>query len=103
MADTATILSLLLRMRELARDAGRSDIAASIDATAEEFDRDAQSGAREIMRLHNDPKSLNDIVLEKGGSPVVEENDEFVTLRSKVLELCRAMREETSASGEGSQ
>jgi hypothetical protein len=89
MMNVRDIKITLERMVELLRIGGVSDWAQALDKLGRQIEFDPAPTAAQILMTFGGVGSLNDIVLYKAGQPLIVENNEFDTLRSKLYALCR--------------
>ncbi|WP_454866768.1 DUF6966 domain-containing protein [Pseudomonas lini] len=82
--------AVLTRMIELLRFGGEDDWAVALEKIKKGFDSDPRFKSSQLLSMYGGMGSLNDIVLYRGGQPLVAENNEFDELRIQLYELCRA-------------
>lgn len=81
------LLGYMGRMIELLSASGQSQWAKALtNAISEE--ESGQSVERFVLSLYGGMGSLNDVVLYVNGEAIVQLNDEFDGLRTRVFELC---------------
>lgn len=82
----------LSRMAELLRLGNVNDWANAIEQLSYEMANDPDVTIGKITSLYGGMGSLNDIVLHKDRVPLMKENNEFATLKSKLFDLCHERR-----------
>lgn len=92
MSTIDRISAILTRMSALAQRGNSGNVGASLERAVALVERDAQEGANAVVGMYGGMGSLNDIILYEGEKPLVEENEEFDTLRSKLYERCQDLR-----------
>jgi hypothetical protein len=92
------VQALLDDLRSLERLLARHDEfwAAHIRASADEIAHSDAHGLRRLLGLFGGMGSLNDLVLQQGGTPLLAENDELDALRTSAWEKAYALRREAS-------
>lgn len=90
MKDIQDIQVTLSRMTDLVRLGGLSDWASALEKYKAEVINEPNATAGRILSLYGGMGSLNDLVIYSNGSPLVNENNELDTLRSRLYELCHA-------------
>lgn len=88
MKNIKKIETVLKRMAELLRIGARNDWANALEKFRGEISNDPSDASAGILSMYGGMGSLNDLVLHRGGRPLVEENDEFDALRSELYRLC---------------
>ena len=75
-------------MAELFRVGDMNDWANIFEKLDNEVVYDSDITIAKILSMYGGMGSLNDIVLHKNKQPLIEENNEFDVLSSKLYELC---------------
>lgn len=87
--DGAHARSVSARMAILARQSGVEVWARTFDRRGQQADTGPEGARVDIRGLFGGMGSLNDLVLQKTGLPLVQENTEFDELRGQLYELSR--------------
>ncbi len=83
------------RMVALLRLGEPSTFPRSLEQAVSRLESDLPYSVHRILSLYGGMGSLNDVVLYRGNQLLVEENNEFDVLRSKLYDLCLKVRAET--------
>ncbi|UCO97882.1 hypothetical protein LF844_25040 [Metapseudomonas lalkuanensis] len=81
--------AVLKRMIELLRFVEFEDWAVALEKVKMDFGCNEKLRSSELLSMYGGMGSLNDVVLYKGGQPLVAENNEFDRLRVQLYELCK--------------
>lgn len=92
MTNIQNIQEILLRMTQLLRLGGRVDWADALDQFDSEIVSDPSTTIGRILSLYGGMGSLNDIILYNNGALLVNENNEFDTLKTQLYERCHASK-----------
>lgn len=88
MMNIQDIQATLARMAELFRIGGINDWATALAILQNEMAVDPARTSAKILAMYGGMGSLNDLILYKDGQPLVKENGELDTLRTKLHILC---------------
>ena len=91
MINSKKIQSVLARMVVLLHFSGRDDWAKALGKLEAKTRSDANANYAEILSMYGGMGSLNDLILYKSGQLLLEESDEFDSLRSDLYRLCREL------------
>lgn len=82
------IMATLEEMALLLRIGGLDDWARQLQSLYIEYARDPEGTAWKIVSLYGGMGSINDLVLYKDGLPLIDENNRFFELKSKLYSIC---------------
>lgn len=88
MINIQNIQTVLARMAELLRSAGRIDWALALEEFHEEIPNNPSTTPARILATFGGMGSINDLVLYKNGNSLINKNTEFDELRSTLYNLC---------------
>lgn len=81
---------ILIRMVELLRVGGDAGgWCSALDGVRADFHRDPEYASSRLLSMYGGMGSLNDVVLYRGGQPMVAENNEFDMLRVRLYGLVK--------------
>lgn len=92
MSNILEISALLKRMSELAQMGGAPNVSISLQRAARLVEQDTDAGSNAILKMYGGMGSLNDVILYKGRTPLVRENNEFDELRTKLFDLTQYLK-----------
>lgn len=80
---------ILTRMIELLRVGAFDDWAVVLEKIKSDFEVDPKYASLKLLSMYGGMGSLNDVVLYRGGQPLVMENNELDSLRTQLYEFCK--------------
>jgi hypothetical protein len=86
--STIAIDTIIARMSALLRAGNKDRWAERLDQYRAELARDFDFALSQITGLYGGMGSLTDIVLYCNGQPLIDENNEFAELRTRLYEFC---------------
>lgn len=87
MIDLARIDDAMARLSAVLNQAAQTRWADIIDAIRQDFPDDPTDAVSRTLRLYGGAGSLNDVVLYRGGQPLIRENQELDALRTRLFDL----------------
>lgn len=91
MTNVEQLEPVLTRMTELLRLGSRGNWANALEKHRSALSTDPSATVARILAMFGGMGSLNDVVLYKDGQPMVSENRELDSLRSRLYDLCRGL------------
>jgi hypothetical protein len=91
MTNVEQLEPVLTRMTELLRLGSRGNWGNALEKHRSALSTDPSATVARILAMFGGMGSLNDVVLYKDGQPMVSENREFDSLRSRLYDLCRGL------------
>lgn len=88
MKNSIPISATMTRMSALLRVGDRNEWAERLDEYRVALPYDYDFTLSQIIGLYGGMGSLTDIVLYREGQPLIDENNEFAELRTRLYELC---------------
>jgi hypothetical protein len=82
------ICAIMTRMSALQRAGNKYEWAERLDQYRADLSHGYDFALSQIIGLYGGMGSLTDIVLYRGGQPLIDENNEFAELRTRLYELC---------------
>lgn len=79
---------MITPMSALLRAGNKTERAERLEYYQAELPHDYGFALSKIIGLYGEAGSLTDIVLYRNGQPLIDENNEFAELRTRLYELC---------------
>jgi hypothetical protein len=86
--NTIPINTIMTRMSALLRAGNKYEWAERLDQYRADLAHGYDFALSQIIELYGGMGSLTDIVLYCDGQPLIDENNEFAELRTRLYELC---------------
>ena len=86
--NTIPINTIMTRMSALLRAGNKYEWAERLDQYRAALPHGYDFALSQIIGLYGGMGSLTDIVLYRDGQPLIDENNEFAELRTRLYELC---------------
>jgi hypothetical protein len=91
MRDSSQIISTLSRIASVLRAGGNANWARSIERFESNMLRDPEETCARVLSIFGGMGSFNDIVLQKDGKMLYQENEELAQLGTQLYDLCRGL------------
>lgn len=88
MTNTIPICAIMTRMSALLRAGNKAGWAERLDQYRADLPHGYAFALSQIIGLYGGMGSLTDVVLYYDGKPLIDENNEFAELRTRLYELC---------------
>ena len=88
MTNSIPMCAIMPRMSALLGAGNKEERAERLDEYRADMNHDYDLALSQIIELYGGMGSLTDIVLYCNGQPLIDENNEFAKLRTRLYELC---------------